>query len=518
MRRVSLLSATFACLLSLSGALKAQTATGQITGTVRDPSGAVMSNVKVSVSSQLTGLNRQAATNTTGDYVVPLLPVGLYSVTAEQAGFRAAKRSDIRLNVDQVVRIDLELEVGAVTETVEVRAASVAIDTETATVGHVVTQRQVTELPLNGRNFLQLLFLGGGAVETTGEQGSMRQGVGNAISINGSRPTSNNYLLDGTANTDTALNTPAVVLSVDAIQEFKEQTSTYSAEYGFSANQINIVSKSGTNDFHGSLFWFLRNNALDARSYFQQRIAPLRQNQFGFVVGGPVYIPKVYDGRNKTFFLANFEGTRIRSGIDRFANVPTADMLAGRFTTAVKDPLTGQPFPGNVIPETRFSRVGNLARQKFFPAPNINLPQGNFRDTKSLPNDQNQYTYRVDQSLGRFGNLLGRLTWGDYTNTNAGQITPDHLGELFFRQEFRNWQVSHSQTLGTNVVNQFRVGYVEFTANQYGTPAPQADVDALKLTGVFSTLSETQRAYPTIGFRSGGWSGVGGQRECHTAQ
>src|SRR5258706_957415 len=144
----------------------------------------------------------------------------------------------------------------------------------------------------------------------------MRQGVGNAISINGAPPNSNNYLLDGKANTDTALNTPAVVLSVDAIQEFKEQTATYSAEYGFSANQISIVSKTGTNDLHGSLFWFGRNDTLDARNFFSANKAPLRQNQFGFVAGGPVYLPNTYDGRNRTFWLANYEGTRIRSGLD----------------------------------------------------------------------------------------------------------------------------------------------------------------------------------------------------------
>ena len=147
------------------------------------------------------------------------------------------------------------MEVGALTESVEVRGRAVAVDSETASIGQVITEKQVTELPLNGRNFLQLLFLGNGAVETDGEQGGMRQGAGNAISINGSRPTSNNYLLDGTSNTDTALGTPAAILSIDAIQEFKEQTATYSAEYGFSANQISIVSKTGTNRLSGSVFY-----------------------------------------------------------------------------------------------------------------------------------------------------------------------------------------------------------------------------------------------------------------------
>ena len=510
MKQGVLIGTIFLCLLGAAEMLQGQTATGQITGTVTDSTGAVIPDVKVTVTNELTGLTRETTTGAGGNYVVPLLPVGEYSVSAEQQGFRVARRSDIQLNVNQIARIDLELEVGQVTETVEVQATAAAIDTDSSTVGHVVTERQVTDLPLNGRNFLQLLFLGAGAVETTGEQGSMRQGVGNAISINGARPTSNNYMLDGTANTDTALNTPAVVLSVDAIQEFKEQTSTYSAEFGFSANQINLISKSGTNQLHGTLFWFMRNDALDARSYFQQSIAPLRQNQFGFVAGGPVFVPKAYDGRNKTFWLVNYEGARIRRGIDRFGNVPTPDMLAGRFGTTIRDPVTGQPFPNNVIPENRISRLGNQARRLYFPTPNINLPQGNYRDTKSLPNDTNQQTLRFDQMLGRFGTVFGRVTWGDFTNTGAGTISPNGRGELFFRQETRNWQVSHTATLGPTIVNQFRLGYVEFTANQFGTPAPQSDVDELGLTGIFTGLSDTQRAYPTIGFQSGGWSGVGG--------
>jgi hypothetical protein len=242
MKRTMLFSMTLFCLLGLTEALEAQTATGQITGTVTDASGAVVPGAKVTANSQLTGLTRTAITSASGDYVLTLLPVGVYSVTAEKEGFRVAKRSEIQLNVNQVVRIDLGMNVGQVTETVEVQATAAAIETETSSVGHVVSQKQVTQLPLNGRNFLQLLFLGNGAVETSGEQGTMRKDAGNAISINGARPTSNNYLLDGTSNTDTALGTPAAILSVDAIQEFKEQTATYSAEYGFSANQINIVT------------------------------------------------------------------------------------------------------------------------------------------------------------------------------------------------------------------------------------------------------------------------------------
>jgi Carboxypeptidase regulatory-like domain len=379
MRKAILLSAFLGALLWSVRTLNAQTATGQITGTVRDPSGAVLPQVRVTVKSQDTGLTRDTTTTGSGDYSFTLLPVGSYSVSAKQKGFSKAQQSDIRLNVDQVQRVDLTLAVGATTETVTVRAAQVAVESETSSIGQVVNERQVTQLPLNGRSFLQLLFLGAGAVETSGEQGAMRQGEGNAISINGSRPTSNNYLLDGMVNTDTSLNTPAVVLSVDAIQEFKEQTTTYSAEYGFSANQINIISRGGTNDFRGALFEFNRNSAFDARSFFDASVPPLRQNQFGFVATGPVWIPKLYNGRNKTFFMANYEGTRRRQGTDQFALVPTPAELSGQFTTPIIDPATGTAFPNDTIPQDRFSRLARLAVQKFFPAPNIDLPQGNLR-------------------------------------------------------------------------------------------------------------------------------------------
>src|SRR6185437_11769488 len=387
MRKATLLSAAFSLLLCAAGTASAQTATGQITGTIRDSSGAVLPQATVTLRSLDTGLTRSTSTSGSGDYSFTLLPVGSYSVAAEQKGFSKAEQSNIRLNVDQVQRIDLTLSVGATTETVTVQAAQVAVETETSSIGQVVNERQVTQLPLNGRSFLDLLFLGPGAVQTSGEQGSMRQGEGNAISINGSRPTSNNYLLDGMVNTDTSLNTPAVVLSIDAIQEFKEQTATYSAEYGFSANQINIISRGGANDFHGALFAFDRNDAFDARSYFQANIPPLRQNQFGFVATGPVYIPKLYNGRNKTFFMANYEGTRRRQGVDQFEFVPTPTELSGQFAGTVIDPATGKPFPNNAVPQDRFSRLAKLAVQKFFPAPNIDLPQGNYRLTSSLPND-----------------------------------------------------------------------------------------------------------------------------------
>jgi hypothetical protein len=515
MRKVVLLLAVSLVSTLEPGAIVfGQSATGQITGVVRDSTGAVVVGAPVTVSSQLTGLARTTTTNAAGGFSFPLLPVSVYTVKVDQKGFRSVSRSDIQLNVDQVARVDVDLQVGEVSETVDVKASSVEIDTETAAVGQVVTQKQVHDLPLNGRNFLQLLFLGNGAVQTSGEQGAMRQGEGDAISINGARPTSNNYLLDGTTNTDTSLNTPAVVLSVDAIQEFKEQTSNYSAEYGFSANQINIISKSGTNDLHGALFWFVRNNDFDARSFFQAGIPPLRQNQYGFVAGGPVYIPKIYNGRNRTFWLVNFDKTIVRQGTDFFGNVPTADLLQGHFSSPITDPLSNAPFPSNTVPAARFARLSKVALASgFFPAPNIDLPQGNYRATLPLPLDTHQTTYRMDQSLGKFGTVFARGTLTNYTNTASGSITT--LGDFFFLEESTNWQVTHTVNVGPHLVNQFRLGFLEATANQFGTAAPQSAVDDIGLTGVFQNMPDVQRTWPSIGMT--GYSGVGGAVNAYQA-
>ena len=267
-----------------------------------------------------------------GDYAVPDLVPGPYRVDVEATGFSKAQVAGTTLQVAQQVRVNVTLQTGAATETISVTSGGVALDTDTSEISQIVTQKQVDQLPLNGRNFINLLFITAGAVQTTGEMGQMRSGEGNAISIDGARPESNNYTLDGITNTDTALQTPAVILSQDAIQEFKVQSETYSAEFGFSANQVNLISKSGTNQFHGTVFEFNRNNAYDARSYFQPVVPELRQNQFGYVLGGPIWIPKLYDGRNKSFFLANYEGWQIVNGSNAYSIVPDTTELGGNFS------------------------------------------------------------------------------------------------------------------------------------------------------------------------------------------
>src|SRR5882724_502120 len=444
-------------------------ANGTILGTVTDSSGAVVGNAQVDVTNVATGVVSRTSTSANGDFTSPYLAPGIYNVTVQAQGFQKAVADNITLAVAQQARVNVTMKPGQVSETVQVEASSVSLDTDSAAVAQLVSQKQVEQLPLNGRNFLNLLFIGAGAVQTTGEQGQMRQGEGNAISINGGRPTSNNYTLDGLVNTDTALNTPAVILSQDAIQEFKVQSETYSAEYGFSANQINIVSKSGTNQLHGTAFDFFRNDALDARAPFQSKIPVLRQNQFGFVVGGPVFLPKVYDGRNKTFFLANYEGWRIKNGVSGFTNVPTTAEVNGDFSASGLpaydvtagspcqlalannnpcmpiDPQTGSAFPGKIIPTNRLSRLASVELAAgLFGGPNcIGCQQGNFQFQNGNPLKTNQQTYKLDQHLGRLGSVFFRFTNANYTN-QTGSSPSGAFGDAIFQEHARSWQFSHN--------------------------------------------------------------------------
>jgi hypothetical protein len=252
-------------LLVMTNRLFAQAgATGTILGTVTDSSGAIIPNVKVTVTNTATNAILRLVTSSSGDYSATSLPPGTYTVSAEAKSFEKTLTSAFQLAVDEKRRVDLALKPGSVTETLEVTTQAVTLDTDSSDQSTLLSQQQVEQLPLNGRNFMQLLLVSAGAVTVGGEQGTMRQGEGNAVSINGGRPEGNNYTLDGLVNTDQALQTPAVILSQDAIQEFKVESGTYPAEYGFAASQVNIVSKSGGNNLHGALFESNRNQAYDA--------------------------------------------------------------------------------------------------------------------------------------------------------------------------------------------------------------------------------------------------------------
>jgi Carboxypeptidase regulatory-like domain len=509
------------CVVFLLGmpSLSAQNTTGAITGRLTDSTGAVIAGAKVTVKNLGTGEVRTLTTGGSGDFTATLLLPGRYSVTAEHTGFKTAIRNDITLEVDQTVRADLALDVGSETQRVEVAGSALTLDTDSMAVAQTINEKQVSELPLNGRNFVSLLFLEPGAVQTGGEQSTYRYAAGDAISIGGGISASNAYTLDGTMITDTGYVTPAFDISIDAVQEFKEQTKNYSAEYGFGANQINLSTKSGANTYHGSAFEFIRNTAVDARSYFNrypQPVAPLKQNQFGYSLGGPVILPKIYNGRNHTFFFANYEGQRVRSQTTETGNVPTADELNGIFqvssfnpaqtaTGTIIDPYTGLPFPRNatgafVIPQSRFSRLAQLAIQRgFFPAPNVS---GNnaYNYTANLQSnvDEDQQTYRIDQILGQKDSMFFRATISDVDVTVPA--APTIYGDTDILQVVRNYQLTETHIFTPNLLNQLRVGYLESQVYRLGPIMSSADITTLGFQNVFGM---TNANYPVVALASG---------------
>jgi len=527
--------AMLAVVLAFAHTLWGQAGTkGTILGTVTDATGAVISDAAVDVTNTATSVTIRVKSTATGDYTASNLIPGPYRVSVQMKGFSKAVVSGIVLDVAQDARVNLQLKAGAITETVEVSASAVALDTDSSSVSQIVSEQQMSQLPINGRNFTSLLFVGAGAVQQSGEQGQMRSNEGNAISINGSRPESNNYTLDGLMNTDTALNTPAVILSQDAIQEFKVQSATYSAEYGFSANQINIVSKSGTNQFHGSTFEFLRNDYMNAIPHqtidnTSSKATEWRDNQFGYVLGGPVWIPKIYNGHDKTFFLANYEGRRAVLGGHSTGAAPTAAELGGDFSVLASlptynpaqtgagscvarlaanlncrpiDPATGLPL--TTIPSSRFSRLAKVT-SKIIPtaATDDNSGNVNWQATANSTTDTDQQTYRVDQNFQKWGQIFFRYTKADYASSNFATdslVAQSNAGENIFSENSTSWTGAYTLALPHGFVNDFRFGKLEAKALQGDSAASAADITALGLTGVFTNLPSYAAGYPNLGF------------------
>src|SRR5438876_4797333 len=309
-----------ACILVLSVLpAVAQTQAG-ISGVIHDPTGAVIPGVMVTVTNPATNFYRSAISNEAGVYNFPVLQPGKYNIKVELPGFRTITQNDVELQVQQSARIDFTLQVGEVSQTVQVEGTAALIATENATVGTVIENKRIVEMPLNGRNFLQLTSLSPNVSYglTTSTIANQRQGGSRAqqnISVAGQRSEFNHFTLDGVENTDVNFNTYVILPSIDALQEFKVQTGIFPAEFGRATTQINASTKPGTNQFHGTVFEFLRNDKLDAKPYTfagDRPKDPLKWNQFGFTLGGPVLLPKIFKGTDRLFFMSNFEGFRER--------------------------------------------------------------------------------------------------------------------------------------------------------------------------------------------------------------
>src|SRR5713226_4018071 len=358
---------------------------GKITGEVKDQSGAVAPNASLTVTNTATNVSRNTRTNEAGIYSFPDLVPGPYQVKVEAPGFQPMVRSNIELQVQQTARIDFTLTVGQATQTIEVSGAVQLLTTENATVGTVIEEKRITEMPLNGRDFLQLVALSPNVTfgfqapnQAVGRQGGTR--ATENIAISGMRGTWNNYTLDGVANTDVNFNLYIQLPSVDALQEFKVQTGIYPAEFGREASQINVSTKSGTNTFHGTVFEFLRNSVLDAKPYdfigTNPAKAPFRWNQYGFTLGGPVRIPKLFNGKNRLFFMSNFEGFKSRRTDQGLYTTAPDSWRHGDFSsfkTTLYNPFTRVPHSDGSVTATPFP--GNQIDQKYWDQPSLKFTQ-----------------------------------------------------------------------------------------------------------------------------------------------
>ena len=494
---------------------------GEITGVVTDSSGGVLAGATVTVTNPQTNFTRQSTTNHTGGYNFPALQPGVYNVRSENPGFQSAIRNNVELQVQQTARIDFVLQVGQVTETVEVTGGAPLLNTESATVGTVIENRRILDLPLNGRNFTQLVALSpnvsvGFTVTTGGTTGgpNIRQGgerSEQSLSVSGQPREFTNFSLDGMANTDPNYNTYLFRPSVDALQEFKVQTGMYSAEFGRGVAQVNVMTKSGTNEFHGALFEFLRNDAVDARPYAFTSVvpdkAPFKWNQFGATVGGPI-------ARDRLFFLANYEGFRQRSQAQGTRNVPSLAMRGGDFSqllpnTVLRDPrnrIDGvkQVFPGNIIPVTWFHPV-SVKLLEFILEPNVPGTTGltnNFFGVRNHSTDTDQLTARVDLVEHSNSNWFFRYGWSDEADRNPGLRYEGTNRDADLHQIM----VSNQRILSPTVVNEFRFGFSDFFNARLYELANERDV-MTELGIQLGDIEPSDWGVPAISFT--GFSGIG---------
>ena len=443
----------FFCLL-FQITLLAQVDRGGIVGTVTDPSGARVAGAEVTITNTATNQSTKVTTDDSGNYSANLLHIGTYSVTSEKQGFQKTVQPAVEVGVNQVVRADLALQVGTGAETVQVTGAAPLLQSETSSLGTLETERRISELPLNGRNFIQLAYLGPGA--NSGMTGSNVSGgvfenerANEALSVNGLRVSNNNFLLNGVDNNEFGLGGVIALPPPDAIQEFRTEENSMSAEFGRGGAAVNVVLKSGTNQVHGGVYEFIRNDVLDARNYFNradQQKPPFKRNQFGFFLGSPIQ-------KNKTFIFGDYSGTRLREGLTFLSTVSTAAERAGDFrelltgqtfspcpnpgpgdltfdTGAIFDPFSTNTFncsdgtpvsvrnqltsggQANVIPPSLINQVGSNV-VNLYPLPNLPGLTNNFASNPKHTNSQDSFDLRLDHRFRDQDQIFGAYSFGD---------------------------------------------------------------------------------------------------------
>lgn len=482
-----------AVVASVSGCAWSQTTTGSVLGRVTDASGSSVRGASVTLTNLANNQAEKTTTGEQGDYTFPLIPPGAYRVVVEAAGFKQFSR-DFTLEVDQKARVDVPLSVGQLTESVTVTGEAVLLESDSSSLGQVIQSRQVADLPLNGRNPFSLASLtpgvtplGGFGIGLTGGRGAVIFAGANNFQSDGGLSGNNEILLDGVPITVCCQGQPALIPSIDVVEEFKVQTNVSAAEYGRTSGAIlNIVTKSGTNKLHGTAYEFLRNEKLDANNFFSNRAGrppipgrsdlrpPLRYNQFGFSIGGPVAIPKVYNGADKTFFSGGFERVFLRRGVFGTFTVPTAAMRAGDFSASpgdVYDPSTtapdpnrpGQflrsPFANRMIPSARFNNVA-LNILKLYPLPVRPGIVNNFDAVASQPDNDRQGNVRLDHYFSDRVRSFARFSLSDddhYEPNYWGTIASPGGFNQFLTAKTFVWD--NVVTISPKLVANFRYGF-----------------------------------------------------------
>jgi hypothetical protein len=441
----------------------AQTTTGAFLGFVTDAQGAVLGGAKVTAINEGTGLTRTVTTNSSGEYVIALLPVGRYTLKFEAEKFKQRAIKGVPLELNQKAKLDVSLEIGEITEVVtsEDGTGAPLARTETAEAGEVIENKRIVDLPLNGRLYLQLAQLTPGVAENArGGFGQQLAGVsGPRITVMGARESDNHFTLDGVSFTDPFYNTASGPLSVDAIQEFNVRSNLYSAESGrLGGAQINIAIKSGTNEPHGSAYGFLRNDEFDARNFFDVAKPEFHQSQFGGTIGGPVI-------KDKFFYFGNYEGLRLAKSLTRAFTVPTPGLRSGQFTTPIRDPQTGLPFAGNVIPDSRISPVAKGLLQ-FIPLPNQPGAANNLVASPQEINDGDQFTIKTNYRRNANDEGFARYTFYDvdayqpygFVAFASSPISLPGFG-LFLQQRSQNVAIGETHNFSPTLIGEFKFGF-----------------------------------------------------------
>ncbi len=440
--------------------------TTSLVGTVSDSAGATMAGVSITAVNAATKDTYTTTTNSDGDYTIQFAKIGSYDITAKMSGFEVITKKGITLDYNQTARTDFTMAVGQLNQHIEVNATTPPISTDDASVKEVVGQRQVADLPLNGRDALQLAATAPGVLP--GQKSANGVPPGEDFIGAGTREIQNSVSLDGISIMNNLITTTPYHPSVDAIAEFEVQTGTYSAQYGsYLGAHLNLITKNGTNQLHGAVYEFFRNDALDARNFFLTPTspkAPLRQNQFGFELGGPVFIPKLYDGRNRTFFMVDYEGLRLVKQVTSLDTVLTPQMRQGDFSQYSKpiiNPATGQRYGGNLIPQSQLSQQALNALQ-YMPTPNLPGITNNLE--ASYPNNDhyNQTVDRIDQNIGNNIRLFYRYAW---QNEQFLTGATSSYNATYIPVSTRNWVFGYTQTLSPTMVNDFRVGRQNLSTN-----------------------------------------------------